>query len=255
MRHNVRDKKGRFVKAQETMELSKSNAMIFYKVDDRHPFYNFDELLSLYQYSAIMHKIHKYLVWGTLTFRKGKLVSATGQKHLGDVPYAWYAQVLEDERCMGNPFEEYQKQNIGEYNLGMCNAGFFNAGLCNQGIYNDGRWNAGIGCKGIFNTKERFYAFNKPVDDYTDMNCIHIPNFLCFQGVTRDFKTEARAAFHLAVKKPDWLFEYKKLLDLPNFDYAIFEEITGISKKMLDDSIKHIKCTKKRKGKLLKACN
>jgi len=49
-----------------------------------------------------------------------------------------------------------------------------------------------------------------------------------------DYKEAFRKSFLNAKKESNWKTELKKLKSIPNFDYAIFEEISGISKEELE---------------------
>ena len=162
-------------------------------------------------------------------------------------------------------FDELCAGNIGVNNCGGRNIGFSNLGFANQGVRCTGAYNKGYDVLGMFNTSARcFYMFNKPVPKGTgtwlDVYDLSLPAFL-----QRQFKhgepavDEERAekyeqltvmeAFKEAAKQEDWPKQHKQLLELPNFDYGIFEEITGISKKMLSEADK---AWKKKYGKKCK---
>ena len=106
-------------------------------------------------------------------------------------------------------------------------------------------YNKGTRCMGIFNTDPcKFYMFNKPVASeipwWEWLN--RLPDFLVQRSdsFTKPAKWKTPLeSFKEASKKADWKEQFNKLLDLPNFDYDIFESITGISYKMLSDSIKY----------------
>ena len=49
-----------------------------------------------------------------------------------------------------------------------------------------------------------------------------------------DYKDAFRRSFLKAKKGKDWPEELKTLKAIPNFDYDIFEEISGISKEELE---------------------
>ena len=114
--------------------------------------------------------------------------------------------------------------NTGDYNTGDYNTGYCNTGYCNTGNRNTGDWNGKGGNyqTGCFNTKEPEYfeLFNKPIarDKYEKIN---FPPWLFFNTNWKD-------AFKKASKE-----EIQKTIELPNFDYKIFREITGITKKMI----------------------
>ena len=48
------------------------------------------------------------------------------------------------------------------------------------------------------------------------------------------YKTAFRKSFKKARRKPDWPKQRQMLLDLPNFDAKIFEEISGITPEELE---------------------
>ena len=52
-----------------------------------------------------------------------------------------------------------------------------------------------------------------------------------------DYKTAFRKSFELHKKQPDWPEQLKRLKAIPNFDFAVFEEISGISKEELEGEV------------------
>lgn len=142
--------------------------------------------------------------------------------------------------------------NIGYNNSGQHNMGDNNTGSCNNGYHNVGFFNSGNYNCGMFNNQTPFRLFNKEcnltMNDlyYKDM----MPNFfafkLCEWIISKDMteqekqanpnhnifggylKTytyrEAWANYKINCDPRDW----QKLLSLPNFDPAIFQQITGI---------------------------
>ena len=147
--------------------------------------------------------------------------------------------------------------NTGNWNSGACNSGNRNSGDCNSGDYNSGNWNSGDRNSGYFNTNEpQIRIFNK----LTNKKNINFPSWLYFdlnvwidvkdmteeekkkfwwyktvKGYLRtiSYKEAWKIAFDKASKN-----EIKETLELPNFNYQIFEEITGISKKMIEEKLK-----------------
>ena len=89
--------------------------------------------------------------------------------------------------------------------------------------------------------------FNKPVKKGFNWQDVELPQFLALPlDNLDDFNKplkhlSALESFNKAKKELDWPAQYKQLIHLPNFDCAIFEEITGISKKMLDEANKEWK--------------
>ena len=141
-------------------------------------------------------------------------------------------------------------RNTGNCNTGNRNTGNRNTGDWNTGDWNTGDWNTGNWNTGFFNTiTPDFLIFNKKTrKKRTD---IQFPSFLRFDTtvwVSHDtatdeekkrYKTEIEAmggflkeleykeAFRFAYDKAN-KEEHEMLFSLPNFDPAIFEEISGI---------------------------
>ena len=121
--------------------------------------------------------------------------------------------------------------NTGDRNTGYMNTGDLNTGNWNTGDRNTGNWNTGDRNTGFFNTtKPKIRIFNKE----TNMKCkdIEFPDFFYFNEIFENDKNLHKTwkkAFKTASNK-----DIQLLIRLPNFNYKIFEEITGISKKMID---------------------
>ena len=150
--------------------------------------------------------------------------------------------------------------NSGNYNSGDCNSGNYNSGNYNSGNYNSGNCNSGDWNKcdysnGCFNTvMQKIYLFNKPSEwTYTNwLSCEarkllnRIPGDTLKYIHFSDMTDEEKAAHPEAETTGGYL----KVLDnsecaviwwrglsdrqkniiaaIPNFDKAIFKEITGI---------------------------
>ena len=150
--------------------------------------------------------------------------------------------------------------NAGDWNIGDCNAGDYNTGNWNIGNYNigncnAGNWNSTNYSTGFFNSEQQpIYMFNKPTnmkrDDVYELTGIQIlncnyknswwiyaenmtpeekaahPEYKTIGGYlkTVDFKTACRMMW-------DKLDEEKRqaVMELPNFDTKVFEEITSIN--------------------------
>ena len=148
----------------------------------------------------------------------------------------------------GNSNSGYR--NSGNWNSGNSNSGYRNSGNSNSGNWNSGNWNSGNWNSGYFNTDSPLVRiFNKetniPRDD------IYFPSFLYFDlnvWVSHDTATDEekkahkidietcggftktisyKEAFRIAWNKAS-KEEHKKLLKLPNWDNAIFKDISGI---------------------------
>ena len=144
--------------------------------------------------------------------------------------------------------------NTGDYNTGNRNTGNCNTGDYNTGNRNTGNWNTGNWNTGFFNSKQQpIYMFNQPTnmqrDDICNLAGIQIlswnyenswwiysenmsaeekaahPEYETTGGYlkTVDFKTACKMMW-------DKLSDNEKsaVMQLPNFDADVFEEITGI---------------------------
>jgi len=145
--------------------------------------------------------------------------------------------------------------NSGKGCAGLCNSGDWNSGNRNSGDWNSGNWNKCSFSNGCFNTKSpKIYLFNKP-SEWTNSDWINsearflldqIPGdvleYICFSNMTDEEKVEHPEAETTGgyLKKLDnperaviwWrgLSDCQKAIitAIPNFDKAIFKEITGI---------------------------
>ena len=145
--------------------------------------------------------------------------------------------------------------NSGNCNSGHRNSGNWNSGNCNSGDYNSGDWNSGNYNSGCFNTKEqKIYLFNKPSNwtlrDWWSsearmiLNSMPMKNlrYILFSEMTDGEKSEHHEAEVTGgyLKEEDntnnrqsWWDELSAdekdaVKAIPNFDRAIFKEITGI---------------------------
>ena len=142
--------------------------------------------------------------------------------------------------------------NSGYYNSGDYNSGDYNSGDYNSGDYNSGDYNSGYRNSGIFNTDEpKMRSFNKESEyTYTEFrnkfgwNDIVLPVTarITKDGMTDEEKKEVdgweqmggylKTLSYKDAWKEGWENAKKEqkewYLSLPNFDPAIFKEITGI---------------------------
>ncbi len=126
-------------------------------------------------------------------------------------------------------------RNTGHSNTGHSNTGDSNTGHRNTGHRNTGNWNTSNFNSGFFNTEEIkiIKVFNKDCekevwDDYKK------PSFVYFDlNKEKDYKKSFIKSFKSASKK-----DIKLLIKLPNFDYKVFEKISGITKKMIQGRLK-----------------
>lgn len=106
--------------------------------------------------------------------------------------------------------------NIGSFNTGDFNCGYANCGSFNKGNRNVGNWNIGSYNAGFFNTTDACVRmFNKPTN--LKISQVKIPKWLNYKDPKKAFLKAEKGDVILALK-------------LPNFDFEIFEKLTGISK-------------------------
>ena len=155
--------------------------------------------------------------------------------------------------------------NSGDWNSGDCNSGNRNSGDWNSGDWNSGDWNSGNRnsgdwnatsfSNGCFNTvSPKIYMFNKPTDwtferwfncrarrllndidgcqleyvylsDMTDEEKAAHPDAKTTGGYLKERTTADNARKWWAGLSAD---DRNVILSLPNFDAAIFKEITGV---------------------------
>lgn len=145
--------------------------------------------------------------------------------------------------------------NTGKACTGRCNSGDCNSGDCNSGNCNSGDWNKTSFSNGCFNTvSPKIYMFNKPTDwtfeQWFNCRARYLLNQIedCpLEYVWFDTMTdEEKAAHPEAETTGGYLKEHTTagnarkwwaglsaddrniIFSLPNFDAAIFKEITGI---------------------------
>ena len=162
--------------------------------------------------------------------------------------------------------------NTGDWNTGNSNTGNSNTGNRNTGNSNTGDWNTGNSNTGNSNTgdwnswNKNTWYFNIDTPKIrmfwkeTDKKEILFPNYFYFDLCVRvypsemtdeekknnplywitdgylkkyEYKEARNIAFDKASKK-----EVQQTIKLQNFNYKIFEEITGITKKMIQDRLK-----------------
>ena len=146
-------------------------------------------------------------------------------------------------------------RNTGNWNTGNCNTGNRNTGDCNTGDCNTGDWNKTSFSNGCFNTvSPKIYMFNKPTDwtfeQWFNCRARYLLNQIedCpLEYVWFDTMTDEEKAAHPEAKTTGGYLKERTTADnarkwwaglsaddrniifsLPNFDAAIFKEITGI---------------------------
>lgn len=124
-------------------------------------------------------------------------------------------------------------RNLGDYNSGNCNRGNHNSGYCNWGNYNTGIFNTEIATTMAFNIPWNMtIATWKNDETFIDFDVRlieRIGNIL----TERAYK-EAWAEWWIRRESPRMT---ERIRALPNFDSAIFKEITGISINASDRTI------------------
>jgi len=157
--------------------------------------------------------------------------------------------------------------NSGNCNSGNCNSGNWNSGNRNSGDWNSGNWNSGDWNKtcfsnGCFNTEEpTIFLFNKP-SDWTYhkwlnsearrlLNCIpkDVVEWIWSRNMTEEEKTvhlehETTEGYLKVLDESEsvqvwWISlperDKNTILSIPNFDAAIFKQITEIDVDQLGE--------------------
>ena len=150
--------------------------------------------------------------------------------------------------------------NSGDRNSGYRNSGNFNSGDRNSGNFNSGNFNSGDWNKSSFNTgcfnteEEKIRLFNKPSSwtypDWLNSRARHLLNqipknvveWVCSENMTDEEKVkypshETAGGYLKVLDEPDcaalWWgtlddADKQTIMSIPNFDKAVFKEITGI---------------------------
>ena len=154
-------------------------------------------------------------------------------------------------------------RNSSNGNSGNRNSGNGNSGDGNSGDWNSGDWNSGYGNStdreaGIFNTTPgKLRLFNKKTEltwgqiDHPHFREFHLNKWITEEKMTTEEK-KTEPGFHVRggyLKTFTWeeawanywrdsdQEEEDKVLKLPNFDAAIFKEITGINVAVPEEKI------------------
>lgn len=126
--------------------------------------------------------------------------------------------------------EMLELANEGKGNTGLRNTGHSNTGDSNTGYRNTGYWNKCDRSSGFFcNETPKPHFFNKPTD-LTDLTWEEA-NKIGIYGIMQDFKMSSGEGYK-EHNQQLWgeLSEGRKsrILNLPNFDAIVFEDITGV---------------------------
>ena len=145
-------------------------------------------------------------------------------------------------------------QNSGDGNSGNQNSGDGNSGNRNSGDWNSGDWNTCNHSNGCFNTHDQnIYLFNKPsnwtYNDWLNSRARKVLELIANQCLTyviydkmsdqekeQHHEAKTTGGYLKVIDNPDvqrwWVSlsddDKKAILSIPNFDKAIFKEITGI---------------------------
>jgi len=183
--------------------------------------------------------------------------------NLYSIRFNLYYKIMIDKKN-NTWLENTGNRNTGDRNTWYSNTGYRNTGNRNTG--NRNTWNRNTGyCNTISPTK--WLLFNKECQLWdSDWNIIvNIPSYFYFDVETTEWiswdnmsETEKENNsfaeslwWYLKVFETDkslqmnWkksfnesdVDDVKKTLELPNFDYNVFEEITGITKEMFDKKL------------------
>ena len=200
------------------------------------------------------NKVAEVIAFADRTVEDGDKCATNHLEIVREIPWAELLEIVNTGKgCAG-------LCNSGDCNSGDCNSGDWNSGNrnsgdCNSGNCNSGDWNKCNFSNGCFNTIEpKIYLFNKPSDwtygDWLHSNARYllnkIPGNILEHVWFKDMTDEEKAA-HPEAETTDG---YLKVLDnsecaaiwwrglsnsqkevitaIPNFDKAIFKEITGI---------------------------
>ena len=189
-------------------------------------------------------KILREILWSEMLELCNVGTGNTGLKNSGD-------------RNSGN--RNSGDSNSGDRNSGDSNSGNWNSGYRNSGYSNSGNWNSGNLNSGNLNTIESpLRIFNKltkvkrkdiiyPDYFYFDLNVwVKQTNmtdeekedyywYKTTEGYLKKigYKEAWKQSFEKTTKE-----DVAKTLKLPNFNYKIFEEISGITKKMIQGKLK-----------------
>ena len=140
--------------------------------------------------------------------------------------------------------------NSGDRNSGYWNSGNRNTGDNNSGDFNSGDWNSGYSNSGSFNTDEpKMRIFNKETDmtvsefynKYNLFADIPLNRWIIQEDMSEAEKKSVEGWEQMGGYLKTLEFkeacqvwwnenprEHDRFLELPNFDWAIFTEITGI---------------------------
>jgi hypothetical protein len=181
----------------------------------------------------------------------------TGNRNRGNYNSGNYNTGNYNSGSFNNGNDNVGNHNSGSFNRGYSNTGNYNSGSFNRGFRNSGDWNTGDYNTGYFNsnTPDTVRVFNKDCSHSewaaaSKPACLYAPQpttWVSDSNMT-DEEKEANQGFqvhggYLRVNN-DMAEEWRNAIwgasekdrqairDLPNFDYDIFEEITGVDLRL-----------------------
>ncbi len=162
----------------------------------------------------------------------------------------------ENTGCNNSGDSNSGDRNSGDWYSGYSNSGDSNSGYRNSGDWNSGDWNSGYRNNGFFNTGEpnKIMVFNQwldmkpseflekyyiyadiPLNRWIDIKDIENPTIEQKQMggylKTLDFKEACQIWWGENPK------EHERFTSLPNFNVAVFKEITGVDIDNTEDMI------------------
>ena len=237
------------------------------------------DCFRFYPFREAETRVAEVLVWGKVEYEDvGVKLCASNIKVVRDLTWSEVLFLYNSNSGGWNSGDWNSGDwNSGSWNSGNYNTGDYNTGDYNTGNYNTGNWNTGNWNTGIFNTGacEYTFAFNQLVKKQ-DLECLPSIPFLRFKLVEwipekhmlpeekeqhpkyataggylkkYDYKEAFRKSFEDAKRLPDWPEQLKRLKALPNFNFKIFEEISGITAEELTGSTVENLTTKPKRNR------
>ena len=233
------------------------------------------DCFSFYPFREAETRVAEVLVWGKVKYEDVSVDVKLCASNIKVVRELAWSEVLS---LYNTGYGNTGNSNTGSWNSGSWNSGSFNSGNWNSGSWNSdsfnsgnhnsGNWNSGDWNSGYLNTSTQKYCFifNKPVEKSV-LAQLEFPKFMRFiltewipdskmsrhekarypkyattGGYLKEYayKEAFRKSFEKARRKPDWPKQRQMLLDLPNFDAKVFEEISGIKEEELGISAKEL---------------
>jgi hypothetical protein len=158
----------------------------------------------------------------------------TGKVNTGLGNSGWYNSGDNNSGDNNSGYYNSGNDNSGNYNSGDNNSGWYNSGDNNSGSYNSGgnnsgHYNSGNYNSGLFNIDEpKLRIFGQ----YTDVTMSELITQGRMPYITLQLAVDGKPVEYKQAWQNWWStasdISKQKILDLPNFDAMIFEEITGV---------------------------